>query len=100
LFPQSLEPWNFVVFLWLCMNTKGFLQFGAEGGILITVLVPMFTPSCPLEVVIRESRDSLCIHDATATACIFVQCVQTTPLGIVLPMSPALPSCSVPSLDL
>ena len=42
-------------------------------GILIAVLPPTFTPSCPLEVEIGELCDDLYIHGTTVTACVFLR---------------------------
>ena len=66
------------------MKTRCFLCLGAGDGIvgmLIAVLPPTFTPSCPLEVEIGGSPDDQYIHDTTVTACVVLRDVRTTPLS-------------------
>ena len=60
-------------FLWLSMKTKFRCIWGDSNlGTLIAVLPPTFTPSCPLEVDVGESRDDSYVHDATVTSCVFL----------------------------
>ena len=40
-----------------------------------------FTPSYPLEVDIGESPNDQYIHNVTATDCVFLLCMRTTPLS-------------------
>ena len=76
LLPTTLGNMEFgCSFLWSSMKIK-FVSFWVGDGILrilIPVLLPIFTPSCPLEVEIGESPDKWYIHNTTVTPCVFLR---------------------------